>query len=252
MIAAGPGPLSLSPMIMPANGPMRVGGFHPAMLETLWEPPAFLHWAGLGRFPKVGPELTEMGTIVEGSPIVLASGGALRTEKMSGTSYRLAAASPVNPAAGQDTVILWCGDLESVGAGTDCLAGTYAVTGGWMFYRSASSTIRVLTMDHLGTTITGSFTPTDPLTPVLLLAIIKFNDTGRLRTKPSDVAGLTAVAGNVLGPGIGVCSRPYAGSPIPLVANCQYAYQAVWHGTGLSALWTAVRIAQLYALAGVV
>ena len=237
----------------PPGYPMQVSGFNPKILTSLWETPAFLHCAGDGDTPTIGPALTTTGVITEGSPIVLAGGGALRTEDRAANSYRLNTANFVNPSAGDDMIIAVCAKLVANAGGVDMVLGTFNTVpdGGWQIYRSASNSIRWYSKDDTGAFSSSTFNPVDPLAPLLMLVRVPFGAIGKVYTTPTNAVSTAASPGNSIGKGIGIGARPYPLSPSPLPAGSLISWACAWYGAGLYTAWTAARIAQFYALAGV-
>ena len=232
-------------MIGRAPGSIR-RGFDPSQLETLWETPAFLHWAGLGRFPKVGPELTDTGTIIEGAPIALASGGALRTDRYSGTSYR-ATSIPVDPGANEDTVFLAAYDFDAAPTGgANYIISNYAAAKGFTLYRQTNTDVKSLFFN--GAASRGNVLATGY--PVLALSIYAYDGATKLYTSPASSSVSLALAGPISsGAALGIGATGLGSGIVP--AGTRIAFTAVWHGVGISTAWTADRVAELYALAGV-
>ena len=218
---------------------MQVSGFNPKILTSLWETPAFLHVAGDGDTPTIGPALTTTGTITEGSPIVLASGGALRTDAYTGTQNRTTAVA-TEAAIGDDLVTALCGKV----------AANVAIK--LPHYRYNSGTARgVYFAKHGGTPllecrITGNTTFTQyhdiGVAPFLVLMVAKRGGNTRYYRLSGSVLTAATPAGDISGGG-----RLTIGSG----TTADWAWVCEWIGAGIADLWTAARIEQLYALAGV-
>lgn len=225
-------------MIGRAPGSIR-RGFDPRKLASLWETPAFLHIAGDGNTPTIGPALTTTGTITDGSPIVLASGGALRTDAYTGTQNRTTAIA-TEAAIGDDLVTALCGKVAANVAiklphyrynGVTARGAYFAKHGGTTLLECRITGDTVFTQYHdIG------------IVPFLVLMVAKRGGNTRYYRLPGSVLTAATPAGDISGGGrLTLCNGTTA----------DWAWVCEWIGAGIADLWDADRIAELYALAGV-
>jgi hypothetical protein len=220
-------------------------------LVTRWGTPAFCWVAGDGNTPTVGPALTATGA--PGSiagPWELADGTRLPLEVHGGATLR-ASAAPLDPAVGEDAVVVVIGRMPPAGAAGEVLFSTMAGTGQGITLRLAASNQLVAAVRTAGGAEATSTPAAAHVSPSgVFVAVITYDrttDTVTLWT-PGATGGAGGVTdGAITGGGIGLGALPGGGSPISSGGAILAA--AYYVGAGIAPSWAAAaRRTELFSL----